>query len=55
MDTKPKLEELLKKFGEKNASFVRNVMENHHLKADVEASQGTITKVIYKEIHTKEI
>ena len=50
-----KIEDLVKKFLEKNPSFIRYVMENHHVKFEGESSQGKITKLIYKEIHSKEI
>jgi hypothetical protein len=48
-----KFDDLLKRFGEKNPSFVREIMENHFAKGDYESSQGRITRH-KRELHSRE-
>jgi len=41
-------QELLRRFGEKNPSFVRVVMENHFTKGEYESSQGKVVRWKYQ-------
>ena len=48
------IKELAQKFGEKNASFIRWIMENHFTRGEFESSQGKITKYHFSDVKSKE-
>jgi len=48
------IEQLIKKFAEKNKSFIRTVVENHFVRGLIETSEGKITRFNIDKSHSKD-
>jgi len=48
------IEQLIKKFAEKNKSFIRTIVENHFVKGGFEASEGKITRIELVDLNSKD-
>ena len=48
------IEQLIKKFAEKNKSFIRTIVENHFVRGQIEASEGKITRIKLVDLNSKD-